>query len=172
VTDDEISTEESPPEEPKRKKGRKAPAVFARPPFANEVFTDEMAKVFNEHPGYSRHFVKQYLLTGNIALAAKQAGIQTSVQLKSAEETSLRSLIDKHISPEDIIVHLNECLKADVLIRDKHGNMHKTVDLKIKLQTIELISRLRGDLNQKKQGSEKDKGLVDMFGSTDPESKD
>jgi hypothetical protein len=174
VSDDEIVTESNipTPVEPKKKHKRNK-ITFERPPFANELFTEEMKKVFDKHPGYSRHFIKQYLLTGNIKAAAKAANMTANVDLGKAEDNTVKSLLDKNgMSPDDIVLHLADCLKAEVLLRDKHGQMHKTVDLKTKLQTIELILRLRGDIGSKEKPKKAADGFLEMFSATNPDAKD
>jgi hypothetical protein len=175
LSDDEIVTESNipVPVEPVKKPRRRKTISFERPPFANELFTEEMKKVFDKHPGYSRHFIKEYLLTGNLKAAAKAANISSLPDLKESEDRSVKAILDKNgMGPDDLVVHLADCLKAEVLLRDKHGQMHKTVDLKTKLQTIELILRLRGELNTKGKEKKSSDGLVEMFSSTNPDSKD
>ena len=155
---------------PKKKLKRKKP-IFERPPFASELFTEEMKDVFDKHPGYSRYFIKEYLLTGNLKLAAKKANLQSSVDLSSAETKSIVKMLDDHkMSSEDLMLHLSECLNAESILRDKHGNLHKAVDLKIKLQTIELILRLRGELSKNPRKENNSQALIDMFSSLSPEA--
>jgi hypothetical protein len=176
VTDDEIVVESSEavmvPVAPKKKHKRNK-ITFERPPFANELFTEEMKKVFDKHPGYSRHFIKQYLITGNIKAAAKAANMSANVDLKESEDRSIKVILDKNgMGPDDLIVHLQDCLKAEGLIRDKHGQMHKTVDLKVKLSTIELILRLRGDIGSKEKPKKGKDGILEMFTNTNPDATD
>lgn len=174
MSEDEIVTESNVPVPVEPKKSRKRKTIsFERPPFANELFTEEMKKVFDKHPGYSRHFIKEYLLTGNLKLAAKAANMSSLPDLKETQDRAVKDILDKNgMGPDDLIIHLADCLKAEVLLRDKHGQMHKTVDLKTKLQTIELILRIRGDLNTKGKDSKKADGLIEMFSGTNPDAKD
>lgn len=138
-----------------KKRGQKK-FVFQRPPYANELFTDEYRKIFDSHPAYSRHFIKQYLLTGNLQTAAKQANLGKELAIAEkhigkAKDLEVRDLLSSHgLGPGDLVMYLLDCVKAEGLIRDKHGVMHKTVDLKVRLEALRLIFQMTGQLERER----------------------
>lgn len=170
---------ETQPEETsfKQKRGPRSKEVtFARPPFANEIFTDENARKLDTHPGWSRHFIKQYIQTGDLSLAAKQANIskevEASVDTRLAKGETVKEFLSQYkMGAEDLAAALYDCVQATTLMKDKHGRIHKGVDLKTRLQAIELIMKLTGEISPQKK---EQKGLpaVDLFSDVDPEKKD
>lgn len=167
---DKMMTPQIEVKEPRKKKKRGRP-TFERPPFAKEIFTEETKRVFDNLPGKYRHFVKQLIDTGNPQMAAKLSGIKF---LESADEpdrqADVAKLLEQNgLGPDQLIGHLIECVRAEVIIRDKHGNIHNSIDLKTRLQAIEFVFKLNGTFSPKK--IEKDnKSLLDMFSSIDPDS--
>lgn len=165
------------PESPfKKKVGRRSKEVtFARPPTAKEIFTEDNARLFDSRPGYMRHFVKQYIKSGNLKLAAKQANIAGEVgkvvDEESAETRAISVIFDQNgLGDDDLISHLKECLEANVIIRDKHGEVIETKDLRIKMQALDMIFKLKGYFNPKPPVTKKPEE-VDLFPEVDPESK-
>lgn len=157
-----------------KKRGRISKQVtFSRPPFAVEVFTEETKKMFDSRPGYQRHFINQLLKTGDIKLAAQKANIAkqltNEIDLKQYEQKSASEALGEFgLGVKDVIPHLHDCLKAETLMRDKHGNMHQGVDLKLKLATIELILKLHGVFDKKESNKPTGQGALDLFEHVDP----
>lgn len=128
---------------------RKIP-IFERAPFANQVFTDSSKKKFDKLPDYIRQFASKILEHGNLPLAAEEAGIAD--KYKDVDVTFKRdqpikeAMADAGINGFYLLKHLKECLEAHTYKTDKQGNPQK--DLRLKLKTLELIFRLRGDFGE------------------------
>lgn len=160
--------EETPKPLVKRKAGR---PTFERPPYAKEIFTEETKKIFDNLPGKYRHFVKQLVQTGNPAQAAKLSGIRSLAPDGEDKQADVADLLKKSgLGPLDLVEYLIECVRAEVVLRDKHGNIHNTVDINTRLKAIEFCFRLNGTFNPKK--AEKADTLLELFAATDPESKE
>lgn len=139
---------------------------FSRAPVASEVFTKEAKKAFDAHPANSRKFIAEFLATGNLELAAKASGVKP-VEIAESKSLAPSDLLNTHsMTTEDVMVHLRQCLEAKTYIRDKHGNIHEGVDLKVKLSTIEMILKLHGVFSQIGKGPQSSSG-VDLFEDVD-----
>lgn len=175
---DEIPTE-SPDqtfEKAKKKNPKKksvTPITFARPVFATEFFTDDSKKKFDDLPQWQRHLIKRLVDHGDLKKASREAGVSRhvdeNIDLKLAETKGMvQSLKDGGITTDKLVQALDECLAAESVKVDKHGNPFHFIDLKVKLQTINLICQLRGDFKESPDDSNKDKskGIVDLFEDT------
>lgn len=152
-----------------KKPGRRSKSVsFSRPPLAEEFFTEENKKLWDERPGYVRHFIKQYLTTGNLGLAARQANISKEVGVideAKGEEREVRELLPQMgLDGASLVAHLKDCLEAQTLIRDKHGNIHEGCDKNLKLKALELIFKLTGQLNPPRE--KRAENLTELFENT------
>lgn len=156
--------------EEKPQKKSKVP-TFARPPMSDELFTAEFKRKFDQAPGWGRHFVEKFIQTGSLELAAKQSNITLKdIDPTNASKRQFAELLDSHgLSNEDLIVYLHDCVKADTLVRDKHGKLHKVTDLKVRLQALEMIFKLKGSYTEKKKSQPP---TEELFGDVDLESKD
>lgn len=152
-----------------RKSTKKAKeVVFARPPFASELLNEDSRKKFDDLPGWQRHLIKQLIAHGNLGRAAKEAGVSRhvsdEVSIKTSEEISMRQAFEAaEITPARIAAELMDCLSAQTIRFDKHGNPHKYTDHRVKLKTIEVICQLRGDFVHQKIEEDKTKGILEMF---------
>lgn len=167
MEEQQVATDKTP--EKKKSKAKKE-IIFSRPPFAEEVFTDDGKKNFNNLPGWQRHLVKQVIKHGDLKLAAQEAGVssfvnQTVDSKLSEEKTMVESLNEGGITADFLISHLKECLEANHTRTDKHQNIIHMTDLDLKLKTIELILKIRGDLTPNKSKKSTD-NFVDMFADT------
>lgn len=158
------------PEKKKSKGPKEVIPSFSRPPFAAEVFTEDGQKNFDKLPGWQRHLVRQVIKHGDLKLAAQEAGVssfvnQTVDQKVAEEKTMVESLNQGGLTADSLIEHLKECLEANSIKTDKHQNIIHTTDLDLKLKTIELILKIRGDLNPNKV-KKTDNAFVDMFADT------
>lgn len=158
----EVVEEKAVVKRPKRKPGR---PVFERPPFANEIFTEETKRIFDNLPGKYRHFVRQLVTTGNPQMAAKLSGINGLEKVEDKQADVNETLKQHGLGPEQLIGYLMECVKAEVVMRDKLGNIYNAVDLKTRLSAIEFIFRLNGSLSPKAQKPKE--SLLDMFAGVD-----
>src|SRR3990167_1736109 len=155
------------PEVSEVKPKRKKKLTFQRPPFANEFFTEENKSLFDAHPAYSRHFIKQYLLTQNLKLSARQANMNRGLakvegDIEEAKTKDVADLLETHgLGPGELVTYLHDCVKAEGFTKDKHGNVRQTIDLKVRLQAIELILRLTGQMEKKKPVGAQ--AAVDLF---------
>lgn len=115
---------------------------FERPPFASEVFVKDNEGLFDNLPGQYRHFVRQLIKTGSVSLAAKQASVK-EVEIKTSDDVG-KVMADNGLSVENLMVHLKDCINAETLIKDKHGRIHRGVDLRIKLDALKECFKLLG----------------------------
>lgn len=169
MEEQKVSTDEI-PAETKKKKSKGKELIFSRPPFAEEVFTEDGKKNFNNLPGWQRHLVRQVIKHGDLKLAAQEAGVSTfvsqNVDQKLAEEkTMVQSLNEGGVTSDYLIAHLKECLEANAVKTDKHQNIIHVTDLDLKLKTIELILKVRGDLVPAKS-KKTPEGVMDLFAET------
>lgn len=126
---------------------KESPVIFKQAPFAQEIFTVEGIKKFNQLAPNKRKFVEALVETkGDLKKATELAGIKESKRLKN-QRTVKEALLSGGIDSHDIVDHLKECLEARRYILDKHGECREITDLPLKLKTIELICKLRGDFN-------------------------
>lgn len=139
--------------------------VFERAPFAKEVFTPYTKKKFDHLPDYVRKFASELLNHGNVNLAAERAGLKDyydTTNVVMGEDKSLNEAMKNcGVSSTVLMGHLLECLEANTYKMDKNGNPQK--DLRLKLKTLELIFRLRGDFGEDVKGSTDAKGILEMF---------
>lgn len=133
---------------------------FKRAPVAEEVFIKEVKDQFNVLPGYARYFVRQFIKNGNLKLAAQQAGLRVNGdELDSARFVDATDALNHYgLGLEKLMTYLLDCVEAKTVLRDKHGNMIDTVDLRVRLKALELIFKLRGDFDNitKKPGNDED----------------
>lgn len=128
--------------------------LFQRAPYAEELFTKEGRKVFNKLPPWRRQFIKAICENKDVGLAAREAGVapeeRKQIDLKLANARTIReALIAGGIDSREIIENIKICLQAKKQVLDKHQNLVITDDLGIKLKTIELLCKLRGDFAEK-----------------------
>ena len=148
----------------------KKAATFERPPFAKEVFNKEFRELFDKHPGANRHFIRQFLLTGNIKLAAKQAGLTGVPETEINEKKSVSRVLDENgLGVNHLIGYLHDCVKAETMIRDKHGNVSEGIDLKVRLSAIEMLLKIHGAFDRSR--AQVVEGVLDMFEGLDPKAK-
>lgn len=154
----------------KKSRAKKAKDVsFARPPFAEELFSEPYKASFDKLPGQTRHFIKQLIQTGNIDLASKQS--QLAVK-EAPQEKPIKELMDQNgMSAADLVHALKDCIQAEGYIKDNHGKVFMGIDFKVRLKALELAHRLRGDLNPQK-APQKEGEAVDLFENTDPSATD
>jgi hypothetical protein len=156
-------------EEKQKEKKPAKEIIFSRPPFAEELMTDEGKNNFNNLPGWQRHLIKQVMKHGDLKLAAKESGVgrfvEDAVDHKKAEsKTMIQSLNDGGITSDYLISHLKECLEAETVKTDKHQNIIHVRDLDLKLKTIELILKIRGDMQPQKPQPRKITSVEELFG--------
>lgn len=126
-------------------------AIFKPAPFAQEIFTVEGVKKFNQLPPNKRKFVEALVeFKGDLKKATEAAGIRESKRLKS-QKTVKEALLTGGIDSHDVVDALKECLDARRYILDKHGEVREIVDLPLKLKTAELICKLMGSFNPEGQ---------------------
>ena len=156
-------------EEREAKEASKQEVVFSRPSKAQEVFTEDNKKKFDELPGWTRHLVKRLVDHGNLTRAAEEAGVShyvsKNISKDLAEKRSIVEIMNQGgLTTPALISHLVECLEANSFKFDKHMNPVKGVDLNLKLRTLELIFKLRGDFIQTK---EVPKNIEELFADTE-----
>jgi len=128
--------------------------VFERAPYSEELFTDDYKKIFDSHPAHARHFIKQYLLSGSIAVAAKNSNLQTTVtELHGDQRTVAEILNQNQLSAEDLVLSLKSCIEANTIMRDNKGNIHHGVNLQVRLAALRLAFLLHGHLSDTTQRS-------------------
>ncbi len=146
--------------------------TFSRAPYSSQVFTPYAKKKFNHLPDHIRMFTSKILEHGNLPLAAEQAGFTekySSVDFSAQEKQPLKeAMLDCGMTPVMLMSHLRECLEAPTYKTDKHGNPIK--DLRLKLKTLELIFRLRGDFLEDKVAASDTENILEMF-SDGPKKK-
>lgn len=143
---------------------------FSRPAFFAELNNPETEKRFNELPAWSRHLVKRLIDHGDLQRAATEAGVSRHakdvVDLKAADRKSMVEALEHGgITPQTIVAHLMECLEAKGTRVDKHGDPFPYVDLNLKLKTVELIMKARGDLSKEKPVDDEPRG-EELFENT------
>lgn len=154
-----------------KKKKRSRDPVFARPVFANELLDEAGKKRFNELPSWQRHLIKRIVDHGDLPRAAREAGVSTYVKKhvdhRAAQEKSVADALNNGgLATDDLVSHLKECLEAQVTARDKHGNFVNFQDLNLKLKTLEVIFRLRGDFVRQAPEHDPKKGVLELFEET------
>lgn len=160
-----------------KSKRNKSELTFSRPVFAEEFFTDESKKQFDERPQWQRHLIKRLVDHGDLKRASREAGVSRyvdeNIDAKIAEgKTIKQALMDGGITTEKIVDALSDCLEANSVRFDSHQNPIQFTDLKLKLQTVNLICQLRGDFVQKPEDDkDKNKGIVELFAETNVEKK-
>ena len=163
--------------EVKSKRNRKSEVVFSRPVFAQEFFTEEAKKQFDDLPQWQRHLIKRLVDHGDLKRASREAGVSRfvdeNVDVKLGEvKTIKQALIDGGITTQKIVDALADCLEANSVRFDSHQNPIQFTDLKLKLQTVSVICQLRGDFIQKPDDEkDKTKGIVELFEDTNIERK-
>lgn len=150
--------------------------VFARASFAEEVFTKENENKFNDLPAWQRHLIKRVIDHGNLDLAAKEANVSRHVKdvvdQKRVDELSAEQVLNQNgLSFEKLIPHIRECLDAQGMRLDKHGNVVSFTDLKMKLATIDMIFKLTGMYPDKpKKIRDKEEDTEELFSDIDVEN--
>lgn len=144
-------------------------AKFERPVFSREVMTDENKKKFDQLPGWQRHLIRRIIDHGNLELAAKESGVsryvKEKVDLESASRQSVQEALNAGgITPDKIVQHLMDCLTAEEVRFDKNQRPIRVINHMVKLKTIEMICKLRGDFNL--EAPKDTKSLVDLFEAT------
>lgn len=157
---------------PHKKRKLKTQLTFARPVFAEEFFTPEAKDAFNKLPAWQRHMIKRIVDHGDLSRAAREAGVSTFVSKnidgRLAETKTIRDAINAGgITSDDLAYHLKQCLEADCTKFDKHGNPIHMIDMDLKLKTIELIRKLRGDFIIRPESKNDKSAVVDLFNDTE-----
>lgn len=152
--------------------------AFARPPHAKELLDGERAQKFDDLPGWTRHLIKRVIETGDLAKSAHDAGVarfvKENIDIASSDRKSIQeALIAEGITSRRIVAELLKCLDAEVTRFDKHGNPVRFLDYGLKLKTIELLVKLRGDMPDEDGKNKRSKaGVLDYFKDTPDEQKD
>lgn len=161
-------------------KSDKQTLTFARPIYSKELFDDDTSTKFDKLPAWQRHLIKRVIDHGDLKRASIEAGVSRHVQEQvdfghAAEKSIRQALLDGGITSDVIVAHLLELLEAKVLKFDQNKNPIHCVDHVLKLKTIELIAKMRGDLSSpsftKTQDTQKmtNKEVLDLFQETDPD---
>jgi len=171
--------EKTPEKRDKDSRKNEQALTFARPPFAREIFNKKYAEKFDKLTGAKRQFLKKILEHGDINRAANEVGkvgeMLTERALMSLNpKLNIVDALEKNgVDANCLTTHLVQCLNAEVLKFDKHGNAIQTIDLQIKLKTIEMILKIRGDFDTKQESNiTKNKEMLELFEDTDVESND
>jgi hypothetical protein len=159
-------------EEVKKKKSKEV--VFARPVFAKELLADDAKKRFDDLPAWQRHFIKRLIDHGDLSRAAQESGVsrhaKENIDLKVADQLSITDALDKGgLTSDTLVTHLMDCLTAEAIKFDKHQNALRVVDMDLKLRTLDMIFKLRGDYNKEKVKANPLKGVEELFQDTPAE---
>lgn len=149
-------------------------AKFARPPFAKEVFTEENEAKFNSLPGSLRFLVSKIIEHGRLDYAAKAAGLTDSVNSlvdisRLDAKTISEALDESGIDSTFIATEIKQCIKAEVVKTDKHGNFIKLIDIDQKRKALEFVLKARvldaqyKALTKPKTGDLTDKQAEELF---------
>lgn len=146
----------------------KKQVVFSRPVFAHDLLTDEIKKKFDDLPDWSRHLIKRLIDHGSLERAAQEAGVSTHVKkmvdVELAKEKSIKeALLEGGLTKNKMVAHLADCIQAETVRYDKHGNPQPGIDLNVKLKALELAFKLSGDLQPAKPPGRGDKGAETLF---------
>ena len=141
---------------------------FAPARSQDKVFSRDAQKRFDSLPGHNRHLVDRILEHGNVQLAAEESGLKAHGQDLDIHEQGgfeMKDLLDSGgLHPVYLVRELKNCLEADTMRKDRHGNF--VPDYKTRLKTIELICKLRGEFD--KTPTKQDKvDLIEMFEEKD-----
>jgi len=121
--------------------------VFERPPYANELLTEEIQKKFNHQEPWKRHFIKRFMEHGDFARAASEAGVSkedkalvdpTTIQ----ERPLLEEMKEQGMDNAHLIASLKECMEAQSTRFDSKGQAHVCVDIRTKLKATEFAIKL------------------------------
>src|SRR3990167_3753916 len=128
--------------------------TFARPVFSAELLSEENRAKFDKLPAKDRHLVKRLIDHGDLKRAAQESGVSAlatkELNLAKASSRSIQEALEHGgLDTDKLVAHLQDCLEAHKIMADKHGNLAAAVDLNLKLKTIELILKLRGDFDPK-----------------------
>jgi hypothetical protein len=145
--------------------------VFARPVYSAELLTEENRKKFDGLPAWQRHLVKRVIEHGDLERAAQEAGVATyvkkSVDPERIKQVTIREALEKGgLTSEAMVAHIQDCLDAEVIRLDKHGNPIKTKDMKLKLETLKFVAELRGDFEKNKETDKPARGTEELFDDT------
>lgn len=150
--------------------GKDKPLVFSRPPFWSEL-NEKGEEQFNSLPGWQRHLVKRLMTHGDLARAAQESGVSRHVKdhvdIDKAEGKSIvEALNHGGIDARYLVDKLKQCMDGVSVRFDKHGNPVEFEDLNLKLKTVELVCKLRGDfmVDPKKKTNN---GIEELFSDLD-----
>lgn len=148
------------------------PVTFERPPYANEVWTQDGKQKFDRLQGWQRHFVKRIVEHGNWQMAARESNVENYVPNfpKGAQSkvTITAALENIGIDANFLAAHLRECIEAKVIRLDKNGNpIPDCVDLRLKLKAIEFTCRLLGYMDPNDETGRPNDNLIDLFRADD-----
>ena len=124
------------------------PIVFERPPYANEVFTQDGINKFDKLVGWQRKLVEKLVEHGNLEQAAVEAGVSKNIKSDIDQKKSVKQALQEGgINTNFIVAHLMECILAKSTTYDRNGMPHEAVDLKTKLKALEFTAKLAGYLD-------------------------
>jgi len=125
--------------------------VFQRAPFAQEIFTEDGTKKFNNLNGWVRQIVKRTVESGDLKRAIKEAGDLSDLPALPQETSMKKALLDQGIDATSLVCDLKECLEATYVSKDKHGNFVEAKDLKLKLKAVDMVMKIMGAYDDKEQ---------------------
>ena len=158
------------------KKKKQLPAFGNAP--TSEKISAKWKKEFDEKPAWQRQFIDSVVKTGDFAEAAKTAGVSTyvskNVDLKIGNKQTIQmELIRGGLDATAMVEHIKECLNAETIRTDRHGNTTPFVDLKLKLETLKLVAKMHGFLDEERPEKilEKKMDAIDLFQDVDENTK-
>ena len=148
--------------------------TFARPLFAKEIFKNDFKEQYDNKPGWFRHYIAQAVKHGDLKRAALEAQVPENLgalpELPKINDMK-QAMMAGGIHAERLVKVLGDCLDANLITKDKHGNIVQMRDLKLALRAAELSCKLLGYLDEKKpEKTEKPNKLVELFKDTDPDA--
>lgn len=142
--------------------------AFSRPGYFDSLEEPDNKKKYDRLPSWQRQLIRRIMEHGDLRRAVDEAGVSKHMDvtgLALPEDTVVQALDRGGVTAELIAAHLAECLDANTYKYDAGSQPEKQVDMSLKLRTIELILKIRGDLAGGKS-HKSDKAIEELFEDT------